>query len=89
MVQRLPLGFDGDLPLFGELQRIADQIDQNLPNSGRIACDLQGLHAVGKLQFKAQAALSGAVGEGLGAAADQLGEVERDVFQLQCRALDA
>ncbi|MNZ83095.1 hypothetical protein D3C78_1018150 [compost metagenome] len=89
VVQRLPLGFDGDLPLFGELQRIADQIDQDLPDPGRIARDLQGLHAVGKLQFKAQAALSGAVGEGLGAAADQFGEVERDVFQFQRRALDA
>ncbi|MCY1400523.1 hypothetical protein D9M71_156140 [compost metagenome] len=83
VVQRLPLRLDRDAALLGELQRIADQVDQYLPDTRRVALDLQAAHVVGDHQLQVQTALRGAVLERLGATADQVGEVERNVLQFQ------
>ncbi len=37
VVEHCPFGIHADSSLLGELERVADQVDQNLPNPGRIA----------------------------------------------------
>ncbi|MNF14747.1 hypothetical protein D3C80_2170710 [compost metagenome] len=67
------MGFDGDAASFGELQRVAEQIDQNLADARRVALGLQCTHVFGDFQLQIEAALRRAVLERLGTAADQVG----------------
>ena len=45
MIQTLPKRFDTDLPVFGKFQRIADEVDQDLPDPRRIPQYVQILQA--------------------------------------------
>ncbi|MNZ32527.1 hypothetical protein D3C78_498580 [compost metagenome] len=88
-IQQLPAGGDGDAAGFGELQRVADQVDQNLPQAGGVAAHLDVVQPRLGVHAQLQAALLGARAEHLNRAGDQLGQSERNVLQLQRAALDA
>ena len=87
-IQRLPAGFDADGAFLGELQRIAQQVDQNLPDARRVALDHQFFQPRLSVYLQFQPALAGAVLEHLGRALDQFQQVEGDALQLQRAALD-
>ncbi|MNE13929.1 hypothetical protein D3C80_1067830 [compost metagenome] len=89
VVQFLPADVHPDAAFFGEFQRIADQVDQDLPDARRVALNFEPFQAVLDLQLQRQAALQGAVLEHLDAGLHQFQQVEGDAFQFQCTALDA
>ena len=83
------MGLDADAAVLGELQGIADQVHQNLADPRRIALHPECIHARRDRQLERQPTLLRAVLEGLGATVDQVGQVERNMFQLQRLAFDA
>ena len=88
IIQGLPAGLHADAAFLGELQRVAEQVDQNLPNARRVALDLNLFQPWLSLQLQLQAALLGAVLEHLGRTLEQLQQIERNALQLQGVALN-
>ncbi|MNJ47621.1 hypothetical protein D3C77_427830 [compost metagenome] len=87
-VEHLPARLDAHTAVLGKLQGIADQVEQDLPDTRRVAHHMKLLHARRQPQDKVQAALGSQVLERLHAAADQFAQVEVDVFQLKVGTLD-
>ncbi len=85
--ERRRAGAHADAPALGELQRIAEQVEQDLPQPGRIADQRvvrSGLHGAGEEQaFRSRLPL-----EGREHAIDQAGQREWCCFQFQPSRLD-
>lgn len=79
---------DADAAVLGELQCIADQVHQDLADPRRVTLHPQGVHSLRNRQLQRQPTLLGAVLERLGAAVDQVCQVERNMLQFQRGALD-
>ncbi|CRR80496.1 hypothetical protein PAERUG_P5_London_26_VIM_2_01_09_02392 [Pseudomonas aeruginosa] len=88
VIESLPLQAEMDGAFLGELQRITQQIHQDLSDPRRIAADLDILQAGLDLQFQRQSALLGAVLEHQGGALHQFQQVEGDALQFQRAAFD-
>src|SRR5690606_22529539 len=84
----LPAGAQGDPAVFGELQRVAQQIDQDLPQPGRIPHDLGRDRVAIPFGFQGQAFLVGGVFKGNGGSFQQGGQAEGDVLEFKGLPLD-
>jgi hypothetical protein len=71
----------------GELERVADQVDQDLAQPQRIAQQV-GRHVGRRPQHQFQAALGGAPREQVGDLVQRVGQVERQGFQFQLARFD-
>ena len=76
-----------DRAFFGELQRVAHQVDQNLMQPRLVADDEFGQLII-QVQNKLQAFLADLENKGVGHALDRVGQVEGFVFELQLAGLD-
>ena len=76
------LGGDGNAAVLGELDRVARQIDQHLPQTGRVAAD--GLRQLSlNVQFQRQPLLPRAVLKHVAHGVQQRSRVEHDRFKRQ------
>ena len=81
------LGGDGNAAVLGELDRVARQIDQHLPQTGRVAADsLRQLSP--NVQFQRQPLLTRAVLEHVAHGVQQRSRVEHDRFKRQRTRFD-
>src|SRR5690606_18669098 len=85
----LPACPEADAALLGELERVAQQIDQYLAQPGGVAGDHRRLGSALDIQGQLQSALAGGIVEGLGSAQQQAPQFEADVLELEGVALDA
>src|SRR5690606_10482495 len=85
----MPAGPEADAALLGELERVAQQIDQYLAQSGGVADDHRCLGSALDIQGQLQSPLAGGIVEGLGSAQQQAPQFEADVLELEGVALDA
>lgn len=81
------LGGDGDAAVLGELDRIARQIDQHLPQTGRVAADSLRQFSL-NIQFQRQPFLLRAVLEHIAHGVQQCGRVEYDRLKRQRTCFD-
>src|SRR5690554_1937986 len=84
----LPACPEADAALLGELERVAQQVDQHLAQSSGIADDYRGLGGAFDVQRQRQSTLAGGIVEGLGGTQQQTCQLEADVLELEGIALD-
>ena len=85
--ERLRAGVQRDAPALGELDRVAEQVEQHLAHAGRIA-DQRVVRAGVDVHVEREALDDRLLAERAGDALDQAGQRERGLFQLQPAGLD-